>query len=145
MKKNVAIEAGIGAGPIVLGCHRDHIQRAYTYIYSSFFKTRASKFRSDHCEIAGFIAHYDLNGLVEYIEIFTKKEQIIEYELFGASTTNMKLSELKSLLASEGIHFTQNEYGIDASSIGLSTFNHDLSSDEETIECFGIFRAKTNA
>lgn len=144
-KRTFVIEPGIGAGPVILGKHRDAIQAAYTYVYSSFFKVQTSKFRSDQCELAGFIAHYDLDGNAEHIEIFNGEHQEIEYEIFGVGAKNITLSQLKKYLTLEGIPFEIDDYGISAASIGLSTFNHDLQSDEDIIESFGIFNALRSA
>lgn len=140
-KTSLFIEPGIGAGPIILGKNRESIQSAYRYIYSSFFKTNTTKFRSDHCEIAGFIAHYDSVGNTNYIEIFNGENQVVEYEIYGINIKNLTLGELKKVLASKNISFEVNEYGIEADSIGLSTFNHDLQSDEDIVESFGIFKS----
>lgn len=144
-KKIVSIEPGIGAGPIILGNSRDSIQSAYTYAYSSFFKTNTSKFRSDHCEIAGFITHYDSIGNTNYIEVFNRENQAVSYEIYGLKTKNITLGELKKALVSKNISFKVNDYGIEAENIGLSTFNHDLQSDEDTIESFGIFKSMQSA
>lgn len=139
------IEPGIGAGPVILGKHRDAIQAAYTYVYSSFFKAQTSKFRSDQCELAGFIAHYDLTGNTKHIEIFNGEHQVTEYEVFGIKAKNITLSKLKKHLSLKGIPFEIDDYGINAASIGLSTFNHDLQSDEDIIESFGIFNSVQSA
>jgi len=144
-KKTFAIEPGIGAGPIILGKHRDSIQEAYTYVYSSFFKVQTSKFRSDQCELAGFIAHYDLTGKTKHIEIFNSERQAIEYEIFGMKAKSTTLSSLKKYLILKGVFFEIDDYGIKAASIGLSTFNHDLQSDEDIIESFGIFNPVQSA
>ncbi|MED5523930.1 MAG: hypothetical protein VX447_04130 [Pseudomonadota bacterium] len=144
-KTTFVIEPGIGAGPVILGKHRDAIQEAYTYVYSSFFKAQTSKFRSDECELAGFIAHYDLSGNTKHIEIFSGERQVIEYEIFGMKAKNITLSELKKYLSFKGISFEINDYGIKAASIGLSTFNYDLQSDEDIIESFGIFKSMQSA
>lgn len=142
MGKNLlAIEPGIGAGPIILGKHRDAIQAAYSYVYTSFFKVQTSKFRSDHCDLAGFIAHYDECGNTKYIEIYNSENQTIEYEIFGMMARNLTVSKLKSYLISSGISFETEDYGIQAPTIGLSTFNSHLPSDKEIIECFGIFKS----
>jgi len=45
----------------------------------------------------------------------------------------------------KGIPFEIDDYGINAASIGLSTFNHDLQSDEDIIESFGIFNSVQSA
>jgi hypothetical protein len=104
-KTTFVIEPGIGAGPVILGKHRDAIQAAYTYVYSSFFKAQTSKFRSDQCELAGFIAHYDLTGNTKHIEIFNGEHQVIEYEIFGIKAKNITLSKLKKHLSLKGIPF----------------------------------------
>ncbi|TWE05659.1 hypothetical protein FB481_10632 [Pseudomonas sp. AG1028] len=144
-RKIVAIEPGVGAGPIILGNNRESIQNAYKYIYSSFFKSSDSKFRSDHCKIAGFIAHYDLAGDTNYIEIFNEENQEVDYAIYGTRTKGITLGKLKKILTLRNIHFEVNEYGIEAESIGLSTFNHDLQSDEDVIESFGIFKSAQRA
>ncbi|UZK04450.1 hypothetical protein [Venatoribacter cucullus] len=138
----LAIEPGIGAGPIILGKHRDAIQASYSYVYTSFFKVQTSKFRSDHCDLAGFTAHYDEYGNTKYIEIYNSEHQAIEYEIFAMPARKLTLSKLKNYLISSGISFETEDYGIQAPTIGLSTFNSQLQSGDEIIECFGIFKSR---
>jgi hypothetical protein len=53
------IEPLKGVGPIRFGMHKDEVSRAFTYVYTSFFKVEWNKVRSDHCEVVGLIIHYD--------------------------------------------------------------------------------------
>lgn len=140
MSKNyVEIEPGVGAGPVKIGMHRDSIQEAYRYVYSSFFKTDQSRFRSDHCGLAGFIAHYDSEGITKHIEIFNGENQQIEYEIYGVQAKLLTVRKLSEILEFKNIRFEISVYGVEARSIGLSTFNHDLQSKDDIIESFGIY------
>ena len=63
------IEPLKGVGPVRFGMHKDEASRAFTYVYTSFFKGPDSKVRSDHCEVVGLIIHYSDDSRVDYIEV----------------------------------------------------------------------------
>jgi hypothetical protein len=118
--------------------HKDEVSHAFTYVYSSFFKVSTSKVRSDDCEAVGLIIHYDAESRVNYIEIYKPKYAVVTLELFGRDITGISVREAVELLSSHSTAHTKNEYGYDFPDLGINTFNNDLESEEQPVECFGL-------
>src|SRR5581483_8492462 len=70
-----------GVGPIRFGMHKDEVSRAFTYVYTSFFKVEWNKVRSDHCEVVGLIIHYNDASRVNYIEVHKARYATVRLEL----------------------------------------------------------------
>lgn len=132
------IEPLHGVGPIRFGMHKDEVSRAFTYVYSSFFKVSTSKVRSDDCEAVGLIIHYDADSRVNYIEIYKPKYGMVTLELFGRDITGISVRGAVELLSSHSTTHTKNEYGYDFPSLGINIFNNDLESEGQPVECFGL-------
>jgi hypothetical protein len=132
------IEPGKGVGPIRFGMHKDDVSRAFTYVYRSFFKTSDSQVRSDQCEVVGLIIHYDNEGHVNYIEVMQARYATVTLELFGRDITGISLYGLVNFLASLGISAERDEVGYNFPGLGINTYNDDLTSDEDVVECIGV-------
>jgi hypothetical protein len=132
------IEPLKGVGPICFGMHKDEVSKAFTYVYTSFFKGSTSKIRSDHCEIVGLIIHYNDDCRVDYIEITKPKYATITLELFGQDITGISVQDAVKLLASHSPKYSKDVYGYDFPDLGLNLFNSDLQSEADAVECFGI-------
>src|SRR5437870_8144283 len=83
-----------GVGPIRFGMHKDEVSRAFTYVYTSFFKVPESTVRSDDCEVVGLTMHYDDTSRVEYIEIYKARYATVSLELFGLDITGISVRGL---------------------------------------------------
>jgi hypothetical protein len=133
------IEPLNGVGPIRFGMHKDEVSRAFTYVYSSFFKTRDSKVRSDHCTVVGLIVHYDERSRVVYIEVTKPVHGTVTLELFGENITDMSRQELMDFLKSRS-HAVQRDYnGWNCPAVGLNTYNSDPSDEDARVECLGVY------
>jgi hypothetical protein len=42
------------------------------------------------------------------------------------------------LLAAHSDNHTKDDYGYDFPELGINIYNHDLESEEEPVECFGV-------
>ena len=118
--------------------HKDEVSRAFTYVYSSFFKVSTSKVRSDDCEAVGLIIHYDADSRVNYIEIYKPRYGAVTLELFGRDITGISVHGAVELLSSRSTTHTKNEYGYDFPDLGINTFNNDLETEDQPVECFGL-------
>lgn len=132
------IEPLHGVGPIRFGMHKDEVSHAFTYVYSSFFKVPTSTVRSDDCEVVGLIIHYDTDSRVNYIEIYQPGYGEVTLELFGRDVTGISVHDAAELLSSHSTDHTKNEYGYEFPALGINTFNHDLESEDQPVECFGL-------
>jgi hypothetical protein len=132
------IEPLKGIGPIRFGMHKDEVSRAFTYVYASFFKGPDSTVRSDHCEVIGLIIHYDDTSRVNYIEIHKAKYATVTLELFGRDITGISVRGLVEFLAERGVKAERMHYGYDFPEVCLNTFNSDLMSEDEAVECLGV-------
>ena len=86
------IEPLKGVGPVRFGMHKDEASRAFTYVYTSFFKGPDSKVRSDHCEVVGLIIHYSDDSRVDYIEVHKAQYATVTLELFGRDITKISFA-----------------------------------------------------
>lgn len=140
MNHHFVIEPFVGVGPIKFGMHREEVERAFTYVYTSFFKGDDSRVRSDHCMIVGLIAHYDAARCVEYIEVTAPKYGKVTLELFGKNITGISVRGLLDLVRAHTSRVDQNCYGYDFPDLEMNTFNHDLQSECDEVECLGLGR-----
>jgi hypothetical protein len=132
------IEPRGGVGPIRFGMHKNEVSNAFTYVYKSFFKGSTNKVRSDHCEVVGLIIHYDDDSRVNYIEIFKPRFGVVTVELFGQDITGISVCDIFKLLAAHSTNHTKSVYGYDFPDLGMSTYNNDLESEEQPVECLGV-------
>lgn len=132
------IEPLKGVGPIQFGMHKDEVSQVFTYIYASFFKGPNSKVRADDCEVIGLIIHYNDACLVNYIEIYKARYAAVTLELFGQDITGISVRGLVELLGSRKVLAERTDYGFDFPELALNTFNSDLSSDDDLVECLGV-------
>lgn len=132
------IEPLKGVGPIRFGMHKDEVSRAFTYVYTSFFKGPGSKVRADHCEVVGLIIHYGDDARVDYIEVTKARYATVTLELFGRDVTGISVRDLAEFLASQGIGSEKTYYGYDFPELGLNTYNSDPRSEDDPVECLGL-------
>ena len=132
------IEPVKGVGPIRFGMHKDEVSRAFTYVYTSYFKGEWNKVRSDHCEVVGLIIHYDDASRVNYIEVHKARYATVTLELFGRDITGISVRGLVELLSGQGVRGERSHYGYDFPELGLNTFNSNLESEAEPVECLGV-------
>jgi hypothetical protein len=132
------IEPRGGVGPIRFGMHKSEVSNAFTYVYKSFFKASTSKVRSDDCEVVGLIIHYDDDGRVNYIEIYKPRFGVVTLELFGQDISGISVRDAFELLAAHSANHTKNVYGYDFPDLGINTYNNDLESEVQSVECFGV-------
>src|SRR5262245_2407632 len=92
------IEPLKGVGPIRFGMSKEEVSRAFTYVYTSFFKGQHSKVRADHCEVLGLIIHYDDASRVNYIEVMKAAYATVTLELFGRDITGISVRDLAAML-----------------------------------------------
>ncbi len=107
------IEPLKGVGPIRFGMHKDEVSRAFTYVYSSFFKGPDSTVRSDHCEVVGLIIHYDDASRVNFVEVHNARYAQVTLELFGRNITGTSVGGLVKFLTGRGIRAERGHYGYD--------------------------------
>lgn len=127
-----------GVGPIQFGMHKDEVSRAFTYVYTSFFKFPWSTVRSDHCEVVGLIVHYDESSCVNYIEVHKARYATVTLELFGRDITGISVRRLVELLNGRGSEAVKSDSGYDFPELGVNTFNSDLQSEDTPVECLGV-------
>jgi hypothetical protein len=127
-----------GVGPIRFGMHKDEVSRAFTYVYTSFFKVPDSTVRSDHCEVVGLIIHYDDASRVNYIEVHEARYATVTLTLLGRDITGVSVRGLVEFLRGRGVKAEKTDYGYDFPDLGLSTFNNDLLSEDDPVECLGV-------
>jgi hypothetical protein len=127
-----------GVGPIRFGMHKDEVSRAFTYVYSSFYKGPDSKVRSDHCEVVGLIIHYDDASRVNYIEVHKAHYATVTLELLGQDITGISVRGLVKLLSGRGVKAERTDYGYDFPELCLGRFNSDLQSENDPVECLGV-------
>ncbi len=132
------VEPLMGVGPIRFGMHKDEISRAFTYVYTSFFKVEWNKVRSDHCEVVGLIIHYDEKGRVNYIEVHKAQYATVTLELFGRDITGISVRGLVEFLRGRGIKAERTHYGYDFPELYLNTFNSVFESEDDPVECLGV-------
>lgn len=132
------IEPLKGVGPIWFGMHKDEVSRAFTYVYASFFKGPDSKVRADHCEVVGLIIHYDDASRVNYIEVHKAQYATVTLELFGQDITGISVGGLVKFLSERGLKAKKTDYGYDFPDLCLNTFNNDLESEADQLECLGV-------
>ncbi len=138
------IEPLKGVGPIRFGMHKDEVSHAFTYVYTSFFKTRESKVRADHCTVVGLIIHYDAESRVNYIEVVKPVHGTVTLELFGEDITGISLHGLVKLLKSRSIAVEMDYSGCDCPTLGLNTYN-SVPSEDDPVECLGLHPGGTPA
>jgi hypothetical protein len=138
MVHHFVIEPRKRVGPIRFGMHKDEVSRAFTYVYSSFFKGPWSKVRSDDCEVVGLIIHYDDVSRVNYIEVYKARYATVTLELFGQDITGISVRGLVDFLGSRSVKTEKNHYGYDFPQLVMNTYNHDLRSEDDPIECLGV-------
>lgn len=127
-----------GVGPIRFGMHKDEVSRAFTYVYTSFFKAPDSKVRADHCEVVGLIIHYDDSSRVRYIEVYEAQYATVTLELFGRDITGISVRGLVEFLGGRGVKAEKEDYGYDFPEVCLNTFNSNLESEDDPVECLGV-------
>lgn len=127
-----------GVGPIRFGMHKDEVSRAFTYVYASFFKGPDSKVRADDCEVVGLIVHYDDDSRVNYIEVHKARYATVTLELFGRDITGISVRELVEFLTGRGVEAEKTHYGYDFPELCLNTFNSDMRSEGDPVECLGV-------
>jgi hypothetical protein len=132
------IEPLKGVGPIRFGMHKDEVGRAFTYVYTSFFKGPVSKVRSDHCEVVGLIIHYDDASRVNYIEVLKAQYATVTLGLLGRDITGISVRGLVEFLRGRGVKAEKTDYGYDFPELATNTFNSDLHSEDDPVECFGV-------
>jgi hypothetical protein len=132
------VEPLTGVGPIRFGMHKDEVSHAFTYVYTSFFKGRRRKVRSDHCEVVGLIMHYDGASRVNYIEVNKAEYATVTIELFGRDITGISVRGLADFLTGRGVRAVKTTTGYDFPELGLNTYNSDRRSDDVPIECLGV-------
>ncbi len=127
-----------GVGPIRFGMHKDEVSRAFTYVYSSFFKGPGSKVRADDCEAVGLVIHYDDVSRVNYIEVNKARYATVTLELFGRDITDISVRKLVEFVSERGVKAEKTHYGYDFGQFCLNTFNSDLTSEDDPVECLGV-------
>jgi hypothetical protein len=132
------IEPFQGVGPIRFGMHKDEVSHTFTCVFKSFFKGPKSKIRSDDIEAYGLIIHYGTDSRVDYIEIFKPVYATVTLELFGRDITGISVRDAFALLSSHSATFTKAAYGYDFPTLGVSTYNSHLESEDQPVECFGL-------
>ena len=133
------IEPLVGVGPIKFGMHRDEVERAFTYVYRSFFKGPRSKVRSDQCAVVGLIIHYDEQHRVEYVEVVAPQMKV-SLELLGNDITGISVGRLLNLVRAKTSRVERCDYGYNFPDLEMSTYNSDLRSEDDKIECLGLGR-----
>ena len=134
------IEPRKAVGPIRFGMSKDEVSRAFTYVYSSFFKSADSKVRADHVEVVGLIIHYDDAALVSYIEVTPPKYSKVRLELWGADVTGISMKGAFELFRERSPNFTRDHYGYDFPDLGLSLYSDQSLSEDDPVECIGVSR-----
>ena len=132
------IEPLKGVGPVRFGMHKDEFSHVFTYVYSSFFKTRKSKVRSDHCTVVGLIVHYDDDSRVKYIEITKPVHGKVTLELFGKQIAGISRRSLMEFLQSHSYSVERDHYGFSCPALGLNSYNTDPTDEDAPIECLGM-------
>ena len=132
------IEPKQGVGPIRFGMKKDDVSHAFTYVYSSFFKSAERKVRADHIEVVGLIVHYDDDARVSYIEVTPPKHSTVTLELWGQELTGASLKKAFDILRARSAVFSKDEYGYDFQELGVSLYIDDLESEDDLVDCFGI-------
>ena len=132
------IEPMVGVGPIRFGMHRDEVARAFTYAYTSFFKAPHSKVRSDHCAVVGLIVHYDDRHRVEYIEVTAPEHAKVTLELFGQEVTGVSVGGLLKVVRAHASRVERHDNGYDFPELEMNTYNGELRSDSDKVECLGV-------
>jgi hypothetical protein len=135
---NFVVEPLKGVGPIRFGMRKDDVSRAFTYVYTSFFKGPNSKVRSDHCEEVGLIIHYDDVSRVNYIEVHKARYATVALELFGRDITSISVRGLFEFLGTRDVRGEMTPYGYDFPALGLNTYNSDMESEADPVECLGV-------
>jgi hypothetical protein len=124
--------------------HKDEVSHAFTYVYSSFFKTGNSKVRSDRCTAVGLIVHYDDHSRVDYIEVTKPVHGIVTLELLGENITDISRRNLMDLLKSRSYPIEPDYNGFDCPALGLNTYNSDPSDEDARVECLGVYPGGSN-
>jgi hypothetical protein len=132
------IEPKKGVGPIRFGMHKDDVSRAFTYVYTSFFKGADAKFRSDDCEVVGLMIHYDDAALVNYIEVYKARYATVTLELFDHDITGISVRGLVELLRARGIKAERSYYGYDFPELAMNTYNDDLQVEDDVVQLLGV-------
>lgn len=132
------IEPLKGVGPIRFGMHKDEVSRAFTYVYTSFFKELDCKVRSDHCVAVGLIIHYDDTERVNYIEVHKAQYATVTIELFGQDITGISVRGLVEVMKTRGVKGEKIDYGYDFPELAMNTYNDDTQSEDVEIECLGV-------
>ena len=132
------IEPHKGIGPIQFGMHKDEVSRAFTYVYTSFFKGPESKVRADHCEVVGLIIHYDNASRVNYVEVLKARYATVTLELFGRDITGISVRGLVEMLRARSVKAEKTHYGYDFPELSMNTYNHDLQTEDDAVECLGV-------
>ena len=128
------ISPGEGIGPITFEMHKDDVARAFTYVYTSFFKDGDQPFRSDCCEQVGLIIHYDQRARVRSIETMPARHANTSHLLYGLDVQRATIEALKRLLKFRQLRFTQYESGIEVKSLGIRTFHSQPFTDASLVE-----------
>lgn len=140
IEHHFVIEPFVGVGPIKFGMTRDEVGRVFTYVYRSFFKGPDSKVRSDDCTFVGLIVHYDNDRRVEFIEVTAPEHGKVTLELFGTDITGISVDGLLKLVQSHTSRIEQHDYGYDFPELEMNTYNSDLRTGFDKVECLGVGR-----
>ena len=132
------IEPKKGVGPIRFGMHKNGVSEAFTYVYQGFYKTPASRVRSDYCEVVGLIIHYDDASRVNFIEIVKARYATVTLELFGQDVTGISVRRLVDLVQSKSFRAEKHFYGYDFTDLEMSTYNDDFESEDSPIDCLSL-------
>jgi hypothetical protein len=126
-----------GVGPIRFGMHKDEVSRAFTYVYTSFFKLANDKVRSDDCAVVGLTMHYDDASRVNYIEVRKARYATVALELLGRDITGISVRGLVEFLRGRGVKAEKTDCGYDFPELCLGTFN-SVESEDDPVECLGV-------
>jgi hypothetical protein len=136
-----SIEPGVGIGPVRFRMSKDQVSRLFTFVYRSFFKTPASRHRSDQIEVVGLIVHYDAEAAVEYIEAIARPQYAeVTLLLYGEDVTRATVARVVSIVAPRSPSTVKDPNGYTFPDLGLNTYNHLLESDQDLVEAFGLER-----
>ena len=118
---------------------KEEVSHLFTFVYRSFFKTGASRFRSDQIEVLGLIVHYDDDGLVDYIEVAPRpRYATVTLLLFGEDVTDATVARVLSIAKGRSLRANKETNGYTFPDLGLNTFNTVLESEQDLVEAFGL-------
>jgi len=141
----VLIIPGESVGPYRLGMTRQDVWAQDRSPIRAFFKTPASKDRTDNILKFGLHVFYGESGCCDYMEAWTKTEHFHTELLLGERLLSGKtMREVREILVYLRTPFLEDEFGFQARAGGIGFYCHSFESDDSLLDGVSVMKKEPN-